>query len=157
MALAEAQVGGNAGNIQRIPVPALPGFWDERGEVKDVADWVNQFDAYMECARSNQPQGLRLGNRKKNILLTSNLENGDSHGERRLPWKTKIPSEDKGSHEGRSFPLRTETPMKDGDPMEDEDPTEDGDPTEEEETIPRGRRYPNDSREECQEEGDPGR
>ncbi len=33
-----------AGNLRKIPVPALPGLRDELGEAKDVADWVNQFD-----------------------------------------------------------------------------------------------------------------
>ncbi len=44
-----------------MPVPALPGLRDELGEVKDVADWVNQFDVYLDCAGSNQPEGILLG------------------------------------------------------------------------------------------------
>ncbi|MCP3663461.1 MAG: hypothetical protein GY696_13385 [Gammaproteobacteria bacterium] len=42
----KAQDGGNAGNLRKIPTPALPRLREELGEVKDVADWVNQFDDY---------------------------------------------------------------------------------------------------------------
>ncbi len=38
-----------------------------------MADWVNQFDVYLDCVGSNQPHGLPLGDREKNILLTSHL------------------------------------------------------------------------------------
>ncbi len=62
-----------AGNLRKIPVPALPRLRDELGEAKDVADWVNQFDVYLDCVGSNQPHGLPLGDREKNILLTSHL------------------------------------------------------------------------------------
>ncbi len=34
----QAQDGGNARNLQRIPIPALPGLREEIGEVKDVTN-----------------------------------------------------------------------------------------------------------------------
>ncbi len=62
-----------ARNLRKIPIPALPGLRDELVLAEDVADWVNQFDVYLDCVGSNQPQGFPIGDREQNILLTSHL------------------------------------------------------------------------------------
>ncbi len=58
------------GNLEKIHMPSLPRLPDELGEVKDMAGWVSQLDVYLDSAGSNQPQGLPLGDREKNILQT---------------------------------------------------------------------------------------
>ncbi|MCP3665457.1 MAG: hypothetical protein GY696_23675, partial [Gammaproteobacteria bacterium] len=60
----------------RIPVPAVPAFYENIGDQhRDFRKWLIRFNAYLFCIEYNQDPGQPLGDRGRVALLLSHLGN----------------------------------------------------------------------------------